>query len=168
MPKKLTKFAIISGSLVLALAGCLPGSGGSEDSPEQQDVEESAETEDSTPDSDTDEAREQMDEAAGPEADDITVDDTMTVIASREAAFSEKEVSLDLNQVSVAGEVMSVLFTVTNVGDKKWQIASDLDSGEFSISLSGSDADGEEENDDDLEDIKGGTTDGVTVTDTAN
>lgn len=165
MPKKLTKFAMIASSLALALAGCSSLINESEEPKDQGDTDEA--TQSDTPDSDAeaDDVEEEMDQAAGPNADDITYDDDLDVIASREASFGSHEIELELNRVSVSGEVMSVLFTVTNIGSKKWQIASSLDSGEFSVSLSGNDGD---DSDEDLQDIKGGTTDGVTVTDDAN
>src|SRR5699024_7431627 len=94
------------------------------------------------PDPKADEAEEKMEEAAGPDADEVPFDDTLDVIASRDASFGKHDITLDLNQVRVSGELMTVLFTVTNTGDSTWQIASSLDSGEFSVSLS--DADGED------------------------
>lgn len=174
MRKRATRLAMITSVLALVVAGCSSvsndqpgleaGAGSGTDAPE--------------PDPKADDAEEKMDEAAGPDAEDIPYDETLDVIATREASFGAHDIKLDLNRVRVSGELMSVLFTVTNTGDTRWQIASSLDSGEFSISLSGGDdastggdgdgANGDEGDDEDLAKIDGGTTDGVTVTDDAN
>lgn len=109
---------------------------------------------------------EELNQAAGADAEEITYDDTLDVIATREATFGNDEIKLELNSVRVSGELMSVLFTVTNLTDGRWQIASSFDSGEYSVSLSGPGGSGDVE--EVLEGVSGHTTDGVTVTDDVN
>lgn len=182
MRKRAARLAMLTSALALVIAGCSSVSSDqpSNDQPgnDQPSADEGAESDTAAPEPDpkADEAEEKMEEAAGPDADEVPFDDTLDVIASRDASFGKHDITLDLNQVRVSGELMTVLFTVTNTGDSTWQIASSLDSGEFSVSLS--DADGEEpagsdseadgDEDDDLAKIDGGTTDGVVVTDDAN
>ena len=174
MRKRAARLATITSALALMITGC---SSVSNDQP-SNDADKDAESETAAPEPDpkADEVEEKMDEAAGPDAVDVPYDDTLDVIASREASFGTHDVKLDLNQERVSGELMSVLFTVTNTGDSRWQITSSLDSGEFRIFLSGGDAgegsgtegEAEGDEDDDLAKIDGGTTDGVIVTDDAN
>lgn len=180
MRKRAARLAIITSALALVIAGCSSVSndqpGNDQPGNDQPSAAEEAESDTAAPEPDpkADEAEEKMDEAAGPDADEVPYDDTLDVIASRDASFGDHDITLDLNQVRVSGELMTVLFTVTNTGDSRWQIASSLDSGEFRVSLSDDDgeepagSDSEADEDDDLAKIDGGTTDGVVVTDDAN
>lgn len=162
MHVKPARFAVLASALMLALGAC---SATPEEEPSQA---EDVESEDSSPaaDREAEDAEQQMDAAAGPGAEEIEYDGTLDVIATREAAFGAIEVELELNSVRVSGELMNVLFTVTNIGGGKWHITQDFDSGERS--LPPSDPGEPEEDREDLEDTQLHTTDGVTVTDDAN
>lgn len=159
MRKHATTLAAVASALVLSLSAC---SSSPEESPAEP--EETVQTESTSPDPEADDLEEKMDEEAGPDAEDIPVDDELDVIATRDASFNDHDVVLDLNRVKVSGELMSVMFTVTNDGERKWQIASSFDSGEYRLPLS----DDEGDDDDEGQEIKGGTVDGMTVTDNEN
>lgn len=157
MRRNVARLAAVGSALALLIAGC------SSTSDDGSDAEQGEEAEPPAPESDpkADEVEDEMDEGAGPDAEEITYDDALEAIASREASFGKNDVELELNRVKVSGDIMSVLFTVTNIGDEKWQISGAFDSGEYSVTLS------EDGGDEEL-DIGGHTADGVTVTDDEN
>lgn len=102
---------------------------------------------------------------AGEDAEPQPVTATLPVLGSRQTTAGETPLQIDLNDVSVAGEVMTVLFTVRNLAevDDTWQIASTFDDGTGTAPL-----DGDGEKSEEFVLLNASSTDGVTVIDTAN
>ncbi len=110
------------------------------------------------------EVAEDLQASAGPDAEPQPVPADLPVVATRSTSHGSIPVEIDLNSVSAAGEVMTVVFTVRNVGDDNdWQISDYFDDGLYTTPL---DEDGTRSEESDT--IHGSTTDGVSVVDTTN
>jgi hypothetical protein len=103
--------------------------------------------------------------AAGEDAEEQPVTATLPVLGTRATTAGATALEIDLNDVSVNGEVMTVLFTVRNVGEAggNWQIGGHFDDGSPRAPLDDEGTPSEESSI-----LLLNTTDGVTVTDTAN
>ncbi|WP_182111958.1 MULTISPECIES: hypothetical protein [unclassified Actinotalea] len=134
----------------LALAGCTAGGG--------DDAEKAPETEETASPQET---VEELESAAG-EEEPVAIE-PLSVIATRATSDGDVSAEVDLNAVTVSGDVMTVLFTVRNLSDGKWQLSHFFDDGSAHAPL----ADGDTETGSADPDL-GFTTDGVTVVDTAN
>lgn len=155
--------ARLAAALLTALV-LLAGCGGADDSTTTQPAEEAAEestTEAPQPEGATEakEAEEKLEGAAG--EDEVEVPDDLPVVATRPISEDGVELEVDLNSVSATGEVMTVLFTVRNIGDSRMTINRMFDDGSNQAPL---DDDGE-----DRQEVLnlGYTSDGVTVIDPA-
>lgn len=144
----------------LVLAGC----GGAEDPTTTEPADETAE--ESTAEApqpegakEAKEAEEKLEGAAGEE--EVEVPDDLPVVATRPISEDGVELEIDLNSASATGEVMTVLFTVRNIGDSRITINRMFDDGSNQAPL---DDDGE-----DRQEVLnlGFTSDGVTVIDPA-
>lgn len=111
----------------------------------------------------------EIDEKVGEDEQEVTFEDDLDIIASRESSVGRHEVALELNTVRASGEVLTVMFTVRNKSDTKWQIGSyAFDSGEMKLPLSTQDSELSTDTDLELSIPNLSTTDGVTVTDNVN
>ncbi|WP_165372701.1 hypothetical protein [Pengzhenrongella frigida] len=139
--------------VTLVLAGCT-----GETDPDATDAAGSAEQAQAAK-----ETSESLQADAGADAADQAVAQDLQVLGTRQTADAGIALEVDLNSVSVSGEVMTVLFTARNMGTERWQIAGFFDDGLLTAPL---DADGTRATVSDL--TAGSSTDGVAVIDTTN
>ncbi|MCK6211580.1 hypothetical protein KZX45_13600 [Georgenia sp. EYE_87] len=137
----------------LLLAGCTSSDGGSDG--DQADPSAA-----STAGADV---AEELRSSAAPDAEPQPVETALPVIATRATSDGDNLLEIDLNTVSVSGDVMTVVFTARNVGDGRWQIHQYFDDGLLSAPLDDEGTRGE-----DAPLKNGATTDGVSVIDTTN
>jgi hypothetical protein len=140
----------------LVLTGCTAG-----DEPRSEATSVSSEEADAAR-----KTTEAMRAGAGEDAQEQPVSATLPVLGTRATTAGATPLEIDLNDVSVSGEVMSVLFTVRNVAESggNWQISTYFDDGTSRAPL---DADGEQRSAESSTELAF-TTDGVTVIDTVN
>lgn len=142
----------------LVLAGC----GAEAEGPDPAATEDSggAAAEQKSEDADrAKETEEKLQDSAGEE--EVTVPEDLPVIETRSFAAAQTEFEVDLNAVTATGQVMTVMFTVRNVGDSSQYVNTIFDDGSSSAPLDEGAGQG-----------PGGaqlayTTDGVTVVDPA-
>lgn len=159
------KLVTVMCAAALVLSACT-GSGTEDPAPsdatDQQTASEEADS------GKNDAAQAEIEESVGEDDQEVTFDDDLDIIASRESSVDGHEVELELNTVRASGKTMTVMFTVRNKSDDKWQIAGAFDSGDLTLPLN--EQSGEADAGDELS-IDGPnrrTTDGVTVTDNVN
>lgn len=140
----------------LALTACTAGGG---DAPEDEGTEPSVTSEEAEA---AKGAAEDLAAAAGDDVEPIAIDKELPVLATRPTTAGDIALEIDLNGVTVSGEVMTVLFTARNLGEERWQVSDYFDDGSSRAPL----VDGEEAEESDGR--LAFTTDGVTVIDTAN
>lgn len=100
----------------LLLAGCTdadePEAGGTQ-APEQAEAAQDAATD--------------LQAAAGEDAEPTALPADLPVLATRATTDGSTPLEIDLNAVTVSGDVMTVLFTARNLGDDNWQISEYFD-----------------------------------------
>lgn len=108
---------------------------------------------------------EDLQSAAGEDAEPQVVSAELPVIATRETVDNDIPLGVDLNAVTVSGKIMTVLFTAHNLDkdDQRWQIAGFFDDGSGNAPL---DSDGKRSEQFDV--MLMDSTDGITVLDTVN
>ncbi|WNB86075.1 hypothetical protein [Cellulomonas sp. ATA003] len=159
MPRPTARLAVVLASAALLLAGCTS-------SDDEQDTADSAAPTASAEEAQAaDETTEAMREGAGEDAQEQPVTATLPVLGSRETTAGSTPLRVDLNEVAVSGEVMTVLFTVHNLAEDtdNWQVGQFFDDGTSTAPL---DADGERG--EETSTLRAFTTDGVTVVDAVN
>lgn len=139
---------------VALLAGC-SANGGDDDAEDP-----------STPDAQgsqaVDETVEDLQAAAGENADPIPVPEDLPVIATRTTTSRSVPLEIELNSVTASGKVMTVVFTVRNTGTEEWTIGTFFDDGSERAPLDDAGALG------DARHSLVWTTDGVVVLDPVN
>lgn len=137
------------------LAGCTVGGG--DDAPESSadtDAQATRAVEDTVED---------LQSAAGEDAEPVPVQQELPVLATRTSAAGSIPLEIELNSVTATGQVMTVVFTARNTGEERWQISEFFDDGSGYAPLDDAGTRSEEH-----ETMLAWSTDGVAVLDPVN